>query len=518
MTLRAAADLAAHSFPFFLRFVTTKNEVGPDKYRVQRLPMDERPFLGLVATIMQENQTLWVEKSRRMFLTWLCSAELVWQALTPHSHLFVQQTKEDDSDWLVRERCKFIWDHLPEWLRFYAMGGIGTEASYKYCKVGFPNESQVWGIAQGSDQLRKFTATGIFSDEVAIQDQFKDAYTAIAPLAEDGCRVRLVSSARGGTHFAKMVNGDIEPGSIKNPMRGVNHWDLQTGGHVLRLHYTADPQKDPERGGAEWVQRYARSFDGGMEGADWKQEMEIDFLAKSGTKVYQGWNRQRHVIDPLEREFLDNHPEPYWRAIDYGLRNPTACIWVTKHDDEYIVFREFYRADLTPEQIKQGIHALSNDPGYKFTVIDARSDRHDVATQDSAFFLLNAGQYALKAIKANSSEVGRDLVKDWLREGRLKVTSDCVNFIREIESYVHEEWTGTTENKHNLKEQVQKKDDHLMDALKYFANCVRHNEHRNPQVIPLPVSNEYTKRRERIMHPSRAGYAGKSTIMRGYYG
>lgn len=503
------------SFPFFLRFVISKNEVGKNKFRIEGLPVDERPFLLECARAFEEDDTLWIAKSRRMFLTWLCSAELVWLALRPHGHMFVQQTKEDDSDWLVEHRCKFIWDHLPEWLRFYAMRGRGLEANYKYCKLEFPNKSQIWGIAQGGEQFRKYTATGIFSDEVAIQDDFRNAHTAISALAEDGCKVRFVSSARGGTHFARVVNGRKVPESLSTPMRGIQRWELETGGRVLRVHYTADPTKDPERDGAQFVSRYSKKFDGGTDGSDWKQEMEIDFLAKSGTRIYENWDASKHIVAPLSAEFLENHPGPYWRAMDYGKRNPTVCLWFTEYDGQYILFREFHMpAGKDIEIVKKAIHSLSAESEYKFTVIDPRADRSDIPGNVSTpFTLLNTGEYSVNAMKANSSGAGIDLTRQWLFSGRFVVTSDCPYFIEEIEAYEYEDWSEATGKKHNPKETPLKKNDHCMNAWKYFANAVQYRDATKPadeKVIPI------RPRYQEIARMNDRRFIGRRAVMRGY--
>src|SRR5213082_1959641 len=81
--------------------------------------------------------------------------------------------------------------------------------------------------------------------------------------------------------------------SIERPAPGIETWVNPRGIRVLRLHYSADPEK----GGGEkvwnerqnaWLSPWADAQERAMTNAqDFQQEYEINFGAKLGTLVYQ---------------------------------------------------------------------------------------------------------------------------------------------------------------------------------------------------------------------------------------
>jgi hypothetical protein len=491
-----------------LRWVKTWDEQEPDpKARVKQFPAD-KAYLRLVARELQAGGILWIPKSRQLLLSWINAAHLVWRALQPNSHIFLQTQKEDKAAWMIRDRCYFIFQYLPEWLKHVALKG-NTEATHIFCKMELPNRSKIEGVPEGADQLRGFTPSVFFGDEVSYQPKFEDAHTALLPLSQRGIPMIFVSTAAGGTYMGEVVNGPIA-GQIHQPLPGIRKWNLQSGGRVLEVHYSSDPAKDDA-----WKTTEIQKYPGGERGAKWQQEQEIQWDAYSGSLVYGGWNKHAHVVQPFD---LSGHPGPYWRAADYGIRNPFAVGWFTQIDDVYYLIREFYESGMTVENMKRAVHAMSTEKTYAATWIDPRSDRHEQIGEGSAFFNLNAGEYSLRAIKANSSGTGIELINQWLHDGRFKVFSTCTNFIREIENYRYEDWGTAVDDKHNLKEKTVKRDDHLMDATKYFANGVQHREHRKESAVVIPIDNEYAKRRERLMHPHRGQYTGRTAVMRGFYG
>lgn len=438
-------------------------------------------------------------------MTWLHAAEIVWRMLQPHTHAFVQSKKEGDADWLVRDRVFFIYQYLPDWLKYIALEGK-YEPSYKYCKLSLPNGSKCWGVPQGPDQFAGFTPTVVFVDEAALQNEFEGAHTVLFPQAEKGCVMRFVSSARPG-YFADVVTSDIA-GETRTPIRGVQEWDLAYGGHVLRVHYSADPEKDPERDGKEWYKNETSKVAGGAQGSQWLQEMEIDFAAYSGQLVYEDFG-EAHIVQPFD---LSDHAGPYWRAMDYGVRNPSACLWFTELDDTYYLIREFYQAGLKVDRLKEAIAAKSpRHERYQATWIDPRADRHEEVGGSSPFFNLNRDPHSLDAIKANSSAVGIDLTREWLANNRFKVFSNCAHFIKEIRDYRYEDWTTAVVERHNLKEKPTKKDDHAMNAWKYFANGVLYRE--GVRSIDTAPTIRIRSRREQMIRGRRQRYLGAGTVM-----
>jgi hypothetical protein len=68
----------------------------------------------------------------------------------------------------------------------------------------FDHSSIIQACAQGSDVLRSYTFSAIFSDEMGFQDEAEDAYTASVPTIEGGGKFTGVSTANPG-YFQAMV-------------------------------------------------------------------------------------------------------------------------------------------------------------------------------------------------------------------------------------------------------------------------------------------------------------------------
>ncbi len=473
--LAVVVDKALRDFSYFLKFVSTVDEAETDpRARIKRVPYQE-PFVRHIAKVLQAEPIVWVPKSRRMMLTWINAAKLVWSALSaPHYHGFVQSLKDDKADWFVRERCYFIWQYLPDWFKVIALKGKPS-ARYSFCRLEFSNNSKIWGVPQGADQFRGFTASEVFIDEASAQPLFRESLTAILPLREKGCRIVMVATAMP-SYFGEVVQGPVK-GDYKNKLRGVKEWRLQNGGYVLQVHYSADPKKDPENPlGRAWVERIMEEYPGGMDSPEWRQEMEIDFSAYRGTKVYPDWSDELYPSGHLVKPFEVPDDVPKWRSVDYGRRNPTACLWFFEYDDEYFVYKEFYQNKTTLYEIKSTIYEMSRPDlwSYKFTVIDPSTDAITMEDVPTIMYMLNEEPFGLTALKGDRDAAGREFLQELLRTKRLKVFDNLTNFRREINGYRFEDYADAkTADKHNLKETPIKKDDHAMDALKMWANGIR---------------------------------------------
>lgn len=102
---------------------------------------------------------------------------------------------------------------------------------------------------------------------------------------------------------------------IEFPHPGISTWTNPHGIRILRLHYSADPEKTPE-----WAAKQCAAM---TNIADYKQEYEIDFGAKLGTLIYQ-----LHEEATLTNSFCI--PETWTRyfALDPHPVVPHAALWV----------------------------------------------------------------------------------------------------------------------------------------------------------------------------------------------
>ena len=100
---------------------------------------------------------------------------------------------------------------------------------------------------------------------------------------------------------------------------------------VMAIHYTADPNKDPERDWEEWVKDEKRWFPKDK----WNKEYEIDFSSKSGQLVfgpeYCDFDSSIHFIDSIDVK---------WEMIfslDFGQSNPNAA-YVGVYDKDWVLY------------------------------------------------------------------------------------------------------------------------------------------------------------------------------------
>jgi hypothetical protein len=145
-----------------------------------------------------------VPKARRMILSWLFCALHAWLAWTrPYAKIFLVSSKESKSAELL-DRVHGILERLPP----ERCAPVKLVRTLSPPLLQLPNEAMVYGVAEGADQLRQYTATAILADEVGTWTWPRAAYTAFKPCTDAGGRLTLVSSAYPG-FFAELVRGEI---------------------------------------------------------------------------------------------------------------------------------------------------------------------------------------------------------------------------------------------------------------------------------------------------------------------
>lgn len=117
-------------------------------------------------------------------------------------------------------------------------------------------------------------------------------------------------------------------------MEGITEYDTAQGVHILRVHYTADPDKRSPEFKAE-----ARR---GMSEQDFEREYEINFNAPRGKPWYPEFRYDFHVakapIIPIEGR-------PIFRLWDYGLTPATSFAQTTAKGQMVILYPELQSED-----------------------------------------------------------------------------------------------------------------------------------------------------------------------------
>lgn len=167
-------------------------------------PFPNTPYLEYLTRTWQRERLFLVPKSRRMMVTWLFVSLHYWLArFRPGTTVaFIsrkQGISESEGSAELVARAKFIHEHLPPDIEKLDM-------DYKFARLSFPSiHSEILGVGQGPDQLRQYTITAVFGDEMGYWEQAKEAFIALRPTIEGGGRFTGVSSAAPG-FFEQLVH------------------------------------------------------------------------------------------------------------------------------------------------------------------------------------------------------------------------------------------------------------------------------------------------------------------------
>ena len=190
--------------------------------------------------------------------------------------------------------------------------------------------------------------------------------------------------------------------------------------------------------------------------------------------VYSEFNRQVHVIP--RRDIPDDWPR--YRGIDFGTRNPFACIWIA-HDEknnQLHVYREYYATEKTTLENGHMIYALSKkDPPVAWTSADPES-------RDGRLTLARSCNIPNKPAPKHLGVIeGIQHVKKWLSidsngYAGLLIHDSCKQIIKEMRNY---RWKPD-----QRKDTVIKQNDHGLDALRYICmtlsrQLARYSEENN---------------------------------------
>ncbi len=199
-----------------------------------------------------------------------------------------------------------------------------------------------------------------------------------------------------------------------------------------------------------------------------------EFAMREGL-VYPDFSLETHVIDDFWPGDDELGTWTLYRALDIGLRNPTACLFAAVNvEGEVYIWDEHYAGEMQLQDHLPAIMAKSGNLAFRFTVIDPASSQRDKITGTSPLTYL--AENGLACIPGNNSVVeGITAVADLIRvdkrvgRARLFICRRCSNTIREMRSYRWSRQTVQQSGRVDPSEKVQKKDDHAMDALRYLA-------------------------------------------------
>jgi phage terminase large subunit-like protein len=219
--------------------------------------------------------------------------------------------------------------------------------------------------------------------------------------------------------------------------------------------------------------------------------------------VYGEFSRMSHVIpqSPVPGDAL------VLGSIDPGTRHMAAVVWAyLTAEDDLVVFEELALKEGTVAEVCRAIRMIEAQyqirPGMYMIDPAARNIMHQTGRSDQMEYTDHG---IVTILGQNAVTAGINRIKERLQgqpgqPPRLHVMANCTSLIEEFRRY---HWAKQGRSEHEAKEVVVKRDDHLLDALRYL-------------VMSRPVRPDRL-REERWMDPmNRAAFNERSGHRRRY--
>lgn len=248
---------------------------------------------------------------------------------------------------------------------------------------------------------------------------------------------------------------------------------------VCRLHYTSDPNKRSD----EWLVE-ARS---GMSESRFKKEYEIEWDALDGQKVFPEIVNYRQQIVVPQDAFTFNANQVFWAGYDHGMRNPAAFIVFTQDESGtiYAVW-ELYEPCLNMLEFVAKLKTCPYWPKIKYIVADpALWDKRGYSTDGMPISPYEMFcQYGIR----NFVKGNRHIEQSWLllmkaywgnkEDIQFKIMDNCQCLIEEFEGARYPNMTEMMAQNKNVTETMVDKNNHAMDATKYWMTMHRKLQQR----------------------------------------
>lgn len=178
------------------------------------------------------------------------------------------------------------------------------------------------------------------------------------------------------------------------------------------------------------------------------QEYLADFRKVEGL-VYKEFNSNFHTFTDTEIRTVNT-----FAGLDFGFNNPAALIVIQKdYDGVFWVTDEWYKSGKTEQEVADYTRSLGLNYVYP-----------DPENPSAIEVLKRSGVNIREVTKGKGSiQTGINTVRELLKQGKLKISRDCVNLIWELETYCYDE----KKSDKNEPEIPIKENDHAVDALRY---------------------------------------------------
>jgi PBSX family phage terminase large subunit len=245
----------------------------------------------------------------------------------------------------------------------------------------------------------------------------------------------------------------------------LNHLREKNG---LYIHFTMDDNPSL----SEAVKNRYKSIYSGV----WAARFIKGLWAVSSGVVYDMFTDDKNIISPEDIPYDD--VKKIAIGIDYGTANATAFLLGFK-DSEGIIYicKEYYFAGRKEAEEENNYDAQKTDLEYAEDMrrfIEENSEYTNMGYRDipnicdpaAGSFKLQLRRFHMKTKNANNNVLdGIREVASLIAQGKLKISTECKNTIKEIHTY---SWDEKAQERTGI-DTVLKRDDHCVDAMRYLC-------------------------------------------------
>lgn len=274
-------------------------------------------------------------------------------------------------------------------------------------------------------------------------------------------------------------------------MKGVSLRQTKLGWTVARVHYSADPDKDPARNGKAWYE-HARK---GMRERDWRKEFEVDYTALGGALLFPQFDPSVHLVEPF---VLNPSDWTIYEGADVHPRVEHAFVWMAVNRSGELVIPYSYwpngenerrsnehQSRLTVKDYCKNLGTIETEfPWLKpwYRTMDPAAQGFNATETRSIMDAYRDENYMHYPSKKNRDWSSYDMISESLKLKPFAVGSEEIlkpkltimagmgsndELANELRSIRYREWRGANPDKDPPQDPIEK-DRHLLDALGYI--------------------------------------------------
>ena len=184
------------------------------------------------------------------------------------------------------------------------------------------------------------------------------------------------------------------------------------------------------------------------------------------------WTQAEGLIYPMFLDALESisfeFAEQYALSIDYGTQNAFAVLLWAKKNTVWYAIDEYYYSGRDEGIMKTDEDYLEDMEEFVQRVQTPILTIIDPSAASFIAALRRSGKFSVRKADNDVMNGIRNTAVS-MKSGRIKISSNLINWRREIEGYV---WDNSGKENHEQKDHPVKINDHLMDSMRYFVNTM----------------------------------------------